>query len=156
MTRNPKIALLLWLVAAYGAGFVGVQGVRRGFETGLYPALLKPAWTPPGLVFTVVWSVLYLLMGVAAWRVWRGESPRGAALGAWWAALLLNVAWPWAFFGYGRLALAFGLCVALWLAVLATTVLFAKRDRVASWLFVPYLAWVGFATILNLAILRMN
>ena len=157
MTRtNPKIALLLWLTAAYSAGFVGSQGVRQGFESGMYGALAKPAWIPPGLVFTVVWSVLYVLIGVAAWRVWRTEGPRRAGLALWGFGLVLNAAWSWAFFGYGKLLLALGICLALLVVTLATVPLFARRDRTAAWLLLPYVAWLGFATVFNLVVLRMN
>lgn len=156
MIRNPKIALLLWLTAAYSAGFVGAQGVRRGFESGLYPALAKPSWVPPGLVFTVVWSVLYALIGVAAWRAGRGEGPRRGALALWWLGLFLNAAWPWAFFGFGKLALAFGIVVLLLVVTLATIPLFARRDRTAAWLLLPYALWLVFATVLNFAVLRLN
>lgn len=149
---NVTIALLLWLTAAYGAGFVGTQGTLRGLTT-LYPALAKPAWNPPGWLFAPVWTVLYALIGVAAWRVWRVE---GKGLPLWWAQLILNALWPWLFFGFGKLAFAFGEVVLLGFAILATILAFARRDKTAAWLLGPYLVWVGYAAILNLAIWRMN
>lgn len=152
---NPTIALLLWLTAAYAAGFVGSAGVRHGLET-VYPGLAKPAWNPPDWLFAPVWTVLYALIGTAAWRIWRTQDPRLAPLGLWWLGLLLNALWPWAFFGFGKFGLAFGVVALLWTTILATIVAFSKRDKTAAWLLVPYLAWVGFATILNLAIWRLN
>ena len=152
---HPTIALLLWLTAAYAAGYVGTLGTLRGMDA-LYPALRKPAWTPPAWIFAPVWTVLYALIGLAAWRVGRTDGPRRAALSFWWLGLGLNAAWPWLFFAQGRLGLAFAEIVVLWLAILATVVLSARRDRLAPWLLLPYLAWVGFAAILNLAIWRMN
>ena len=149
---HPTIALLLWLTAAYAAGFVGAQGALKGVAT-TYLSLAKPAWSPPAWLFSPVWTVLYALMGVAAWRVWRAE---GKGLWLWWVQLLLNALWPWLFFGLGKLGLAFGEVVALWLAILATVLAFARADRPAAWLLVPYLAWVGFAAILNLSIWRLN
>ncbi len=152
---NPTIALLLWLTAAYAAGYVGTLGTLRGMEA-LYPSLHKPAWTPPAWLFAPVWTVLYALIGIAAWRVWRGEPPRRAPLVLWWLQLLLNALWPWLFFGFGKLGLAFGEIVLLWLAILATVIAFSRKDARAAWLLFPYLAWVGFACVLNLAIWRMN
>jgi translocator protein len=152
---HPTIALLLWLTASYGAGFIGTQGTLRGMEN-FYPSLAKPVWTPPAWLFSPVWTVLYALIGVAAWRVWRSENPRTAALTFWWIGLVLNTVWPWLFFAIGRLGLAFGESVALWISILATMLLFARIDRKAAWFLLPYLCWVGFATVLNLAIWRMN
>ncbi len=150
---HPTIALLLWLTAAYAAGYVGTLGTLRGMAS-FYPALHKPAWTPPAPLFAPVWTVLYGLMGLAAWRVWRIEGRTPLAL--WWLQLALNALWPWLFFGFGRLGPAFGEILALWAAILATTVAFSRRDALAAWLLVPYLAWVGFAAVLNLAVWRMN
>lgn len=152
---HPTIALLLWLTAAYAAGFVGTVGTLRGMQA-FYPGLQKPAWTPPAWLFSPVWTVLYALIGVAAWRVWRGETPRRAPLALWWLQLALVAVWPWLFFGFGKLGPAFGEICVLWLAILATTIFFSRRDALAAWLLVPYLAWVGFATVLNLAIWRLN
>ncbi len=152
---NPKIALLLWLTAAYAAGAIGALGAGRGVET-LYPALLKPAWTPPSPVFGPVWTVLDALLGVAAWRVWRTEGPKGLAFTFWGTAIALTALWPWAFFGFGKLGVALGVCAALLLTLAATVPAFARRDRLAAWMIVPAVVWVGVATALNLAILRLN
>ena len=152
---NPTIALLLWLTAAYAAGGVGALGVGHGVET-LYPGLLKPAWTPPSPVFGPVWTALDALLGLAAWRVWRSEGPKSLALSLWWTALVLAALWPWAFFGFGRLGLAFGLCVALLIALVAAVPAFAGRDRAAAWMLVPAVLWVAFATTLNFSVWRLN
>ncbi len=152
---HPTIALLQWLTAAYAAGFVGSQAVIRDGGS-LYATLRRPAWAPPAWLFAPVWTVLYALIGLAAWLVWRTEGRGKKGLWLWWLGLALNALWPWLFFGFGKLGLAFGEIVVLWLVILATTVAFSKSDRKAAWAFVPYLAWVGFASILNLAIWRMN
>lgn len=149
---HPTIALLLWLTAAYTASFIGMQGTLRGLQ-GLYLTLAKPSWNPPAWLFAPVWTVLYALIGIAAWRVWRVE---GKGLWLWWVQLVLNGLWPWLFFGFGKLGWAFGEIVVLWFAILATALVFARKDRTAAWLLVPYLAWVAFATVLNFAIWRMN
>lgn len=149
---HPTIALLLWLTAAYAAGFVGAQAAVR--DAGAFYAMLKrPSWAPPGWAFAPVWTVLYALMGVAAWRVWKAE---GKGLWLWWVQLLLNALWPWLFFGFGKFGWAFGEIVVLWLSIGWTMVVFSRIDRKAAWAMVPYLAWVGFAGVLNLVIWRMN
>ena len=153
---HPTIALLLFLTAAYGAGFVGALGTQKGLDR-LYPGLAKPAWNPPGWAFGPVWTALYALMAVAAWRVWRGEGPgRGPGLGLWGAGLVLNALWPWLFFAGGWLGLAAAECALLALSILATILFFRRSDRPAAWLLTPYLAWTLFATLLNVAIWRMN
>ena len=153
---HPTIALLLWLTAALAAGFVGSQGALRGAMT-LYPGLAKPAWSPsPSLLtalFAPLGAVLSALAGFAAWRVSRAE---GKGLWLWWLQLALGAAWPWLFFGFGRFGLAFGEAVALWIAILATTIAFSRSDRGAAWALVPSLVGAGLAAILSLAVWRMN
>ncbi len=88
--------------------------------------------------------------------MWRTEGKGKKGLWLWWLGLALNALWPWLFFGFGKLGLAFGEIIVLWFVIVATTVVFSKSDRKAAWALVPYLAWVGFASILNLAIWRSN
>ncbi len=152
---NPTIALLLWLTAAYTASFVGMQGALRGLEV-YFPSLHRPTWTPPFWLFGPVWTVLYALIGFSAWKVWMAEPPRRAALALWWVQLILNALWCWLFFAWGKLFIAFIESLLLWLAILATTHLFTRNDKLAARLLYPYLAWVTFATILNMVIWRMN
>lgn len=150
-------ALLLWLTAAYAASFIGLQGTFRGIQS-LYPALKKPAWTPPDWVFGPVWTILYALIGVAAWKIWQTEaSPnRTRALVFWWTQLILNALWPWLFFAWGKLLFAF-IGIVLLLAAVATALAYGLRvDRKGASLMIPYLAWTAFATALNFAIWRMN
>ena len=105
-----------------------------------------------------MWTLLYVLMGVAAWLVWRRVGWSGArlALGLFILQLVLNAAWSWLFFGLHRPDLAFVDICALWGLILAVTVLFGRVDRVAGALLVPYLAWVGFAAVLNFTLWRLN
>lgn len=123
-----------------------------------YPSLKKPGWTPGGGVIGSVWTVLYLLMAVAAWLVWR-KKPLDVttfALLLWIGQLALNVLWSVIFFGMRNPGAAFGELVVLWILILATTVAFARISVPAGLLFVPYLAWVTFAGYLNWTIARMN
>jgi translocator protein len=123
-----------------------------------YPALRKPSWTPPAWVFGSVSTALYLAMAVAAWRIWieRRAKARRIALMLFAAQLLFNIGWPLLFFTLrvpGAAAIEVGL---LWLAVLATTVVFYPVSRIAALLMTPYLLWTTFAVFLNIAIWRFN
>lgn len=155
------LALVLFLLVCFGVAAFGGQ-----FTPGeWYAALEKPAWNPPAWVFAPVWTLLYAMMAVAGWLVWRAGGPavgaaggpsRGAALGVYALQLVLNGAWSWLFFGLQRPGLAFAEIVVLWLAILTTTVLFWRVKPLAGALLVPYLAWVSFAAALNLALWRLN
>lgn len=146
------------------AGWVGICFVAAALggaatDTGAwYASLAKPAWNPPRWVFGPVWTVLYALMGVAAWRVWKARGFAGArgALALFGVQLVLNVLWSVLFFGMRRPDLALVDVLLLWIAVLATLVAFWRVRRVAGWMLAPYLAWVTFAAALNYAIVRMN
>jgi tryptophan-rich sensory protein len=153
------LVLVLFLVVCFGVAAFGGQ-----FAPGeWYAALEKPAWNPPSWVFAPVWTVLYAMMAVAGWLVWRAREPerprrsnRTAALGVFALQLVLNGAWSWLFFGLQRPGLAFAEIVALWLAILATVILFWRLRPLVGALLLPYLAWVGFAAALNLALWRLN
>jgi translocator protein len=123
-----------------------------------YSRLRKPRFAPPPAVFGPVWTTLYLLMGVAAWLVWReGLTQRTAlALGLFAAQLVLNVAWSVIFFGRHRVGAALVEILVLWLAILATVLAFWAVRPLAGELLLPYLAWVSLATYLNDGIRRLN
>ena len=123
-----------------------------------YAALEKPAFNPPDWVFAPVWTVLYLMMAVAGWRVWRRAGFRGAriALALFAAQLALNLAWSLLFFGLRRIDLALVEIVVLLAVILSTTVVFWRIDRLAGWLFVPYAAWVAYAVVLNGSLWELN
>ncbi|HPF70593.1 MAG TPA: tryptophan-rich sensory protein [Candidatus Krumholzibacteria bacterium] len=148
------LGLVGWTWLAMSAGLAGSR-----FQPGeWYAGLVKPDWTPPNLVFPVVWTLLYIAMGVAAFRVWYRHGFAGAriALGLWLTQLALNAAWSWIFFGLQAPGAAFFEIILLWGAILATFQAFRQRDRLAARLMLPYLAWVGFAFALNFAIWRLN
>ena len=123
-----------------------------------YPGLVKPAFNPPNWIFGPVWSLLYLMMAVAAWRVWRTAGWRGArlALTLYFIQLALNLGWSALFFGMRQPAWALADCVVLLLLIIATGLRFSRHDRVAGMLFLPYAAWVAFAALLNGAIVALN
>ena len=136
----------------------GLLGSR--FQPGAwYESLAKPALTPPGWVFPVTWTALYLMMGVALFLVARQHATANGfplAVSVFASQLLLNALWSWFFFGLQRPALAFLDIVALWFLILASVLLFWRISTVASMLLLPYLVWVGFATWLNFAFWRLN
>lgn len=148
------VASVVLCFAASGLGGLFTAASVRDW----YPALAKPSFTPPSAVFGPVWTVLYLMMAVAAWLVWRGRGLSRAALplGLFAVQLALNVAWSALFFGLRRPGAGFVDIVALWAAIVATTVAFWPVSRAAGALMLPYLAWVSFAGVLNWSIWRMN
>ena len=145
------IALCLAVAAIGGAVTASSVGTW-------YAGLTKPAFNPPDWIFGPVWTALYLMTAVAAWRVWRTQGPAGAraALGAWAVQLALNLGWSFLFFGARMIGAALIEIVLLLAAILATLVCFWRIDRLAGVLLVPYAAWVGFATLLNAALWRLN
>jgi len=154
---RSALALAASVLTAFAAAAVG--GALSGDSIAAwYPSLAKPTWTPPGAVFGPVWSVLYLMMGVAAWRVWRRDGLLEArlSLSVFALQLALNAAWSGIFFGLRSPAFAFAEILALWLLIAVTTLLFRARDGLAALLMAPYLAWVSFAAALNGAIAWMN
>ena len=147
-----------WALLGFGAAVtvaaaVGALGVRGTQEE--YASLDQPAWAPPSWLFGPVWTVLYALIAVAGWLVWR-KAGWGPALGAWVTQLVLNAIWTPLFFGAGRYGLAFAEIVLMWLAIGVTVALFRRVSRPAALLLLPYWAWVTFAAALNFAIWRPN
>ena len=123
-----------------------------------YAALEKPPFNPPNWIFGPVWTLLYAMMAVAAWRVWlrRAKAPVVLPLFIYAVQLTLNALWSWLFFGRHAMGMAFIEIMVLWCAILATVVLFWRVSRLAGGLLLPYLAWVAFAAFLNLTLWRLN
>lgn len=123
-----------------------------------YQALRKPTFNPPDWVFAPVWTTLYILMGVAAWRVWRLRpfKTNGKALSVFAGQLGLNLAWSVLFFGLQRIDLALVEIVILLFTIIANAIMFWRIDRLAGALFVPYVAWVTYATALNASLWLLN
>jgi translocator protein len=153
MARHDWPGLIGWVGLCVLVG--AIAGASTTTDTDWYYTLRKPWFNPPRWVFAPVWTTLYVLMGIAAWRVWRLWRPR-PALWLFVAQLSLNFAWSFIFFGAREIDLAFAEIVVLWTFVAATTMAFWRVDRVASWLMLPYLGWVSFAAILNGAIANLN
>jgi translocator protein len=145
--------LLLWLLLPLLAGAFGSR-----FQPGAwYAALDKPSWNPPSWVFGPVWTVLYIMMGVAAWLVWdRYRGAARVALAVFVVQVVFNGLWSYLFFGLQSPALAFAGIVILWSLIVTTLMLFWRARTVAGVLLLPYLAWVSFAAVLNFTIWQLN
>ena len=157
MPRSRQaLGLAGWLVASYAAAAIG--GWASASAGTFYAELTRPTWAPPGWVFAPVWSILYALMGISAWLVWRAHGFTGArnALLLFVAQLAANALWTWLFFVWHRGALAMAEIVLLWVLIMMTIVLFRRLSRLAAALLLPYLAWVSFASALTLAMWRLN
>jgi len=146
--------LVLFLIAVYLVS--GVGGAFTASSVGTwYAGLAKPSWRPPNWLFGPVWTILYAMMAVSAWLVWR-KAGFGAALLMFAVQLLINGIWSPVFFGAQSLGGGLVVIVALWFAIVGTIAMFWPVSTAAALLLVPYLAWVSFAVVLNAAIWRMN
>jgi tryptophan-rich sensory protein len=157
-TRLRSAAALI--VSAGTCLLVGVSGslVTATSVREWYPHLQKPSWTPPSAAFGPVWTVLYLLMGVSAWLIWRDSvgSARRKALLIFMIQLVLNGTWSFLFFGLRSPGWAALEIVLLWSSIVATMLAFARISRLAAGLLLPYLLWVSYAAALNVAIWNLN
>ncbi|MEA0762086.1 TspO/MBR family protein [Xanthomonas campestris pv. campestris] len=157
MTKKAQwLGLVGWLVLCY---LVAALGAAASIQAAsFYAGLQRPGWAPPGWLFGPVWTVLYGMMAVSVWLIWRRGGWGGArgALSVFVLQLGLNGLWSWLFFAWHMGAWAFADIVALWLALVATIVTFARHSRGAAWLLVPYLLWVSFAAALNYAVWQLN
>jgi translocator protein len=154
--RTPsarRLGLLAFGAAGAAAALIGGLGVAG--TAAEYQRLQQPSWAPPSWLFGPVWTVLYVLIAVSGWLVWR-RAGWTTALTVYAVQLALNAAWTPIFFGFGRYGLALVDIVALWLVIGATVWLFRPISRAAAALLLPYWAWVTFATALNASIWHAN
>ena len=153
-TGRQALALIGWLALCFAASGTAVFVSRDDW----YAGLLKPSWNPPAWVFGPAWTLLYVMMAVAAWLVWRegGWKQQWQALALFILQWLLNAMWTPLFFGMHRPGLAFAELAALWLVLVATLMSFWRVRNLAGVLLMPYLAWASFAAVLNFNIWRLN
>jgi len=158
ITWGPWVKLVVCIFLPLAVGAIG--GAATASSVGSwYQTLTKPVFTPPSWLFAPAWTALYVLMGVAAWLVWRrgwGAPAVRPALILFGIQLLLNAFWSPVFFGLRSPGAGLVVIVALLAALLATTIAFARVRGLAAVLLVPYILWVGFATVLNAAVWRLN
>lgn len=154
--QRQAVGLAVWLVVSFlAAALGGAASIEAG---PFYGYLARPDWAPPAAIFGPVWTVLYLLMGVAAWLVWQvgGWRAARAALTLFLVQLALNALWSWLFFGWHLGALAFVDILLLWALIAATLISFWRIRPLAGALLLPYLLWVSFAAALNYSVWRLN
>lgn len=147
--------LIFWVLIPLVVG--GVSSLLSGNMGKLWTSLRQPPLAPPGWLFPVAWTVLYVLMGTAAYLVSESNSPlRVMALRLYWLHLLLNFLWSPIFFGCGMPSLALAVILALWVVLGFTVLAFLRVNRLAGWMMVPVLLWVTFAVYLNAGVVVLN
>jgi benzodiazapine receptor len=151
------LMLAAFLLAAFAAAGLGGYATAESVTTW-YPTLIKPSWNPPAWIFGPVWTLLYVLMSVAAWRIWlrRDRPDADRALALFFIQLGLNALWSVLFFGLQSPGLALIDVIILWLLLFSIRRRFRSIDPIAGWLWLPYLLWVSFATVLNATIVWLN
>jgi len=158
VTRAADFAALAGFVVLCFAVAAAGGAVTATSVGTWYAELAKPAFNPPDWLFGPVWAVLYLMMALAGWRVWRrrGAGETGLALAAWGVQLALNFCWSLLFFGARMIGAALVEIAVLLTAIVVTCALFWRIDRVAGALLIPYAGWVAFATMLNAALWQLD
>lgn len=151
-TMNRTVVHIIFVVAVLGSGLlIGINNIPGEW----YQSLVKPSFNPPNWIFAPVWSILYVMIGIAGARTFldHRQTP------AWWfwiGQMILNFLWSPLFFGMQQVGMALIVILALLVAVIGFIVVSRRQDHLSSVLFVPYAAWVGFATLLNASIFLMN
>ncbi|GLI96764.1 TspO/MBR family protein [Sphingobium sp. BS19] len=157
-----RLSYLRWALFVVPAivflGFLMSRISNAGFGNLWFDTLVKPSIMPPGLAFPIVWSILYVLMGLALSVVLdaRGAKGRGVAVLLFLAQLACNLAWSPLFFASHKVTAALYLIILMLILATATTLAFRRIRRIAAWLMVPYLCWLGIACGLNYEIRRLN
>ncbi|MGL5085722.1 MAG: TspO/MBR family protein [Clostridium sp.] len=147
------INILIPLVGGYIVGYL------NSGTMGMYEMLKKPFFSPPGIVFPIVWSILYILMGIAAYRIFMRNKQGADDNGAYFfylAQLLINFLWSFVFFTFRLYGMAFIVLVILFILIIITFIKFIKVDKIAGLLLIPYILWVAFAGLLNFFIYVLN
>jgi benzodiazapine receptor len=156
MNKTVKLAFSVFICLL--AGFGGSIATMPSIPTW-YAGLQKPAFNPPNWIFAPVWTALFVMMGIAAYLVWdKGPEKKSVrvSLAVFGFQLFLNMLWSFLFFYIHSPLLAFFEIILLWLAILLTIIYFYRISRPASYLLVPYILWVSFASVLNLSIFLLN
>ncbi len=149
--RN-RLSLVLFLLLVVGGGStIGLLNLPGGW----YAGLVKPSFNPPNWIFGPVWTALYVIIAVVGWRIWEAHRA-SPAMTFWWAQLILNFLWSPAFFGFHSPGLGLVIIGLMLVSIIAFIVSAWRIDRLSAFLFLPYLAWVSFASLLNAAIFVLN
>ncbi|WP_374383358.1 TspO/MBR family protein [Dongia sp.] len=158
ISKNHAIWVFLALIALNLLVSAVGGAITASSVNDWYAQLAKPSFNPPNWIFAPVWSLLYLMMAIAAWRIWRESGFRAArsALLLYGAQLAVNLLWSALFFGLQQPVIALVACLVLLALISATGWAFLRHDLVAAVLFLPYIAWVAFACLLNGAIVALS
>jgi translocator protein len=156
MSKILKLIISIAVPVAVGA----VSGLFTVSEiSGWYQTINKPSWNPPSWIFSPVWTTLYIMMGIALYLVWTAEVKPAAkkkAIAFFVIQLVLNFFWSFIFFKQHQIGLAFAEIIIMFVFILMTIFSFARINKAAAWLLVPYISWVSFATILTYTIWQLN
>lgn len=144
---------LISLLVSLGVGLLSALLTRN--TIAIYPSLIKPPFAPPPMVFGIVWPILYVLIGISAYLVWK-EPHHSRALYYYYLQLIVNFFWPIIFFNLQAFSLAAIWSAVLWILAVLTSVSFYKVSKAAFWLFLPYVLWLTFATYLSFGIWWLN
>ncbi len=145
-----------WVILCFLAAAAG--GAASVNAAGFYGGLMRPSWAPPGWVFGPVWTVLYAMMAISVWLVWRQHGFRGApaALSLFVVQLGANALWTWIFFVWRMGFFAFAEILVLLVLTITVTEAFRRKNRLAALMLVPYIAWTGFAAVLSFTVWKLN
>jgi len=154
--QKQILGLIGWLVISFAASAVGAGASIHA--KAFYSQLARPTWAPSPSLFGPVWTILYALMAIAAWLVWRsgGFRTNRIALSFYFGQLVLNALWSWFFFAWHLGGLAFADIMLLWVLIVVTLVFFYRARPLAGALLTPYLLWVSFALVLNYSVWQLN
>ena len=155
---NKYLKYLVSILVCLTAGGIGIFFTIPSIPTW-YAALIKPVFSPPNFLFAPVWTILYILMGISLALIWQKDLKTKRirdAVFLFGVQLILNTSWSPIFFGARNLLLALIIIILMWIFILRTILSFRKINRIASYLLIPYLAWVSFATVLNFSLWILN
>lgn len=156
---KQKISLFVFIAIVEAIQFLGAFPALEAVTTW-YPDLAKPFFNPPSWLFAPVWTILYLLIALSGWMIWKEREGKeravDLALTVYGIQLVLNAAWSYLFFGSKFFGLAFGEITILWLAIAANIYFFKKISKRAAYLLIPYILWVSFAALLNFSVWQLN
>lgn len=150
------LGLTFWLIITFTAAAIGAFASARASQ--FYQELIRPEWAPPAWLFAPVWTMLYILIAVDAWLVWRVQGFRAAriTLSLFIVQLIANALWTWLFFAWRQGAISFLEILILWVMILCTIVAFWRVRPLYGILLFPYIAWVSFASVLTFSIWKLN
>ncbi len=153
-----KFRVIVFILVCQLSGIVGTLFTRSQIESWYLGQLVRPSFAPPNWIFGPVWTLLYTLMGIAWYLVYQGKGDivRTRALWAFGIQLILNALWTPVFFGAHALFFSVIIILAMWMTIVITMYFFYRIHRVAAYLLIPYLLWVSFASVLNIAIWVLN